>query len=151
MRGSGFDPWLIIQGLSLIIRAKLPAYLSRLLPVSVFALVLFACSMSLEAARTKGTVIKTGQVNLPAYMTANRTECENLDSIQRYWGYGAITTGPIAPLAAGVAAVPGIGDGGKNAMLITAGVAGAITVFELAEQNNFANQWAQQCSQAVGP
>lgn len=114
-----------------------------------FVPMLLACTMSLEAARHKGAIIKTGQVNLPAYMVANRTECENLDSIQRYWGYGAIATGPIAPLAAGVGAVPGIGDKTQDAMLITAGVAGAITVFELAEQNNFANQWAQQCSQAV--
>jgi hypothetical protein len=110
------------------------------------SMAIMGCSMSLERARADG--IAQRSYSTPPAQVATRDECVALDRTQRYWGYAGYATGPLAPLAAGIGAVPGIGDGAQDAMLITAGIAAATTVFEFAEQGNFEGQWVQQgCGQ----
>jgi hypothetical protein len=109
-------------------------------------LLLSGCTMSLEQARADGIAKRVASKG--AFKVATRTECESLDSIQRYAGYAGFATGPVSAAAAGVAAVPGLGSGAQDGLIITAGVAAALTVFEFAEQKNFSDQWvAQGCGQ----
>jgi hypothetical protein len=125
-------------------------------------LLIVGCSMSLERSRADGIARRSagGEVfgsdkdgnkithSLSPAKAATRDECAALDKTQRYFGYGAYATGPIAPLAAGIGVVPGISEGAQDAALITAGIAAAVTVFEFAEQQNFAGQWVTQgCGQ----
>jgi hypothetical protein len=112
----------------------------------LIGLLLCGCSLSLEQARADG--IRHRVQTVPVVALASRTECDSLDKTQRYWGYAGYATGPVSPLAAGLAAVPGISDKDEGALLATAAVAAAVTVFEFAEQGNFAQQWAAQgCGQ----
>jgi hypothetical protein len=105
-----------------------------------------ACSVSLEKAREDG-IAKRAQMAPPAKV-ATRDECDTLDKTQRYFGYAGYATGPAGVLASGIAAVPGVTGKSQDAFLITAGIMGAITVFEFAEQGNFEGQWVQQgCGQ----
>ena len=109
-------------------------------------LLLSGCSLSLEQARADGIATRTKAT--PVVAPASRSECDSLDKTQRYWGYAGYATGPVSPLAAGLAAVPGISDKAEGALLATAAVAAAVTVFEFAEKGNFAQQWAAQgCGQ----
>lgn len=153
VRGLGIDPWLIAQGLTLLFKGRLPVGYSTLadkilkvLAASSVALMLVGCSMSLEQSRAQ-SIVRRAQARQPA-TAATRSECESLDKTQRLFGYAAYGTGPIAPLAGSIAAVPGVDGKSQDALLVTAGVAAALTVFEFAEQQNFSRQWVEQgCGQ----
>jgi hypothetical protein len=43
VRGFGIDPWLIIQGVTLMIKARLPNYLLKILPVALVCSLLLGC------------------------------------------------------------------------------------------------------------
>jgi len=114
----------------------------RVLAFATLCVAAQSCTVSLEKARENG-IAKRAQMNPPAKV-ATRAECDTLDATQRYFGYAGYATGPAGVLSGAVASVPGVTGKTQDAFLITAGVLGAITVFEFAEQGNFEGQWVEQ-------
>jgi hypothetical protein len=125
-----------------------PAHWSKLLLVSVFAFVFLGCTMSLEAARNQGVQKHAASLKTTpsASQSSDRTECRNIDGIRKTWGYVEISVTPVAPLALGIAAIPGVEGKAQNALFIGGGVAAVAAGFAAGEKHVWTNQWTEMCS-----
>ncbi len=102
-RAFGFDPWLLIQGLSLIVIGKLPAKLRETIPVLIvaaLAALLSGCAGTLDNARGQ---IKPALGAPKAAASARR--CEQLSDRETLWGAIA-EAGAIATGSGGLATLP---------------------------------------------
>lgn len=58
VRGLGIDPWLIVQGLTLLLKARLPNYLIKLLTTALLAFMLTGCGGTLHQQIEKALVFE---------------------------------------------------------------------------------------------
>lgn len=148
LRGIGFDPWLVIQGVSLLVTQRLPSYLRNLLPILLVAVavLLVGCSGSFEASRRQLSWSRQLRAETGQSTIRDSPRCESLDAQHRWWG-GAEVAGAALTGATGIAAYPADTATERKAIAGTAIALGAVTLLAHFEDSAATDAWVRECSQ----
>lgn len=158
-RGLGLDPWLALQGLSLVVAKKLPtAYaalaerLARVLAGAAVALLLAGCAGSFEEARLAGiqshhATASQGTTGAAATTAATRDDatCQAIDRRHQLWGgveYGGLALTGVS----GIGTIPTTSDSGRVTLAIGTVLFATATAVAKYEDGLATDAWAQQCS-----
>lgn len=168
LRGIGLDPWLLIQGISLALRGRLPEGLrpeavevpvtvdapaepSTLRSTTLLSLVLLAalspllsgCAGTFEEARLAGAPSAGAQV-----ATVDVGYCRQLDSSRTTWGAVAKGSAALAG-ASGIATIPTDSDRGRVALASATLAAGAVSVVAVYVSEAKGAAWVRDCGQVM--
>jgi hypothetical protein len=139
-RAVGFDPWLLVQSLSLFVKGKLPEKLRNSLPILIVACSLTAtgCAGSFEVARS---------YRLPRDDVAQVDElrCRAIDEQRIAWGAVAKGSAFLAG-GSGVTAFPVEDDQARFALAATAIAAGAASITAVYVSEQKAELWVRECA-----